>query len=330
MYGEQVILAEGRIPRELVLASRHYLSQLRGVRPPGGVRVHISGIDLIRDPAGTFRVLEDNLRTPSGVSYVLENRLVSKRVMPRAVDAARVQRVDHYPARLADTLRSVAAETDGDPTMVLLTPDPFNIVCGGSAGACVPQAGVSDKLDTLGDRSMFRNDYRRFSDGHEALVGNMTVDSNGVAGIRWWEINNATSGSPGFAQQSTYQPDNTYRWMGSAAMDASGDIAVGFSASSSSINPQILHHLMKACNTRCGCKSGKSHTDAHAFCGRILRVCKMREPVCRRETHESASPSLPGRPGKPACRDGVAPRRSPAAAGILSSESSPARGRRRR
>ena len=126
VYGEQVILAEGRIPRELVLASRHYLSQLRGVRPPGGVRVHISGIDLIRDPAGTFRVLEDNLRTPSGVSYVLENRLVSKRVMPRAVDAARVQRVDHYPARLADTLRSVAPETDGDPTMVLLTPGPFN------------------------------------------------------------------------------------------------------------------------------------------------------------------------------------------------------------
>lgn len=122
-----------------------------------------------------------------------------------------------------------------------LTPDPFNVVCGGAAGACVPQAGVPDTLDTLGDRSMFRNDYRRFPDGHEALTGNMTVDSNGVAGIRWWEINNATSGSPGFAQQSTYQPDNTYRWMGSAAMDASGDIAVGFSASSSSINPQIRY-----------------------------------------------------------------------------------------
>jgi hypothetical protein len=122
-----------------------------------------------------------------------------------------------------------------------LTPDPFNVVCGGSAGACVPQAGVPDLLDTLGDRSMFRNDYRRFADGHEALVGNMTVDSNGVAGIRWWQIDNATSGSPGFAQQSTYQPDNTYRWMGSAAMDASGDIAVGFSASSASINPQIRY-----------------------------------------------------------------------------------------
>jgi carboxypeptidase family protein/Kelch motif protein len=120
-----------------------------------------------------------------------------------------------------------------------LTPDPFNVICGG--GSCVPQAGVPDTLDTLGDRSMFRNAYRRFPDGHEALVGNMTVDSNGVAGIRWWEINNATSGTPGFVQQSTYQPDNTWRWMGSAAMDASGDIAVGFSASSSSIHPELRY-----------------------------------------------------------------------------------------
>ena len=105
----------------------------------------------------------------------------------------------------------------------------------------MPQAGTGDTLDTLGDRSMFRNAYRRFTDGHEALVGNMTVESNGVAGVRWYEINNATSGSPSFVQQSTYQPDNTWRWMGSAAMDALGDIAVGFSASSSSINPQIRY-----------------------------------------------------------------------------------------
>jgi Carboxypeptidase regulatory-like domain/Kelch motif len=123
-----------------------------------------------------------------------------------------------------------------------LTPDPFNVVCGGAAGPCVPQAGVPDQLDTLGDRSMFRNDYRRFANGDEALVGNMTVDpGNGTAGIRWYQLDNATSGSPSFVQQSTYAPDDTYRWMGSAAMDASGDIAVGFSASSSSINPQIRY-----------------------------------------------------------------------------------------
>jgi uncharacterized circularly permuted ATP-grasp superfamily protein len=131
IYGPQRILAAGRVPPEMVLGAKHYLPLLRGVRPPGGVRIHIAGIDLIRDPAGTFRVLEDNLRTPSGVSYVLENRVVAKRVVPQGFDRARVQRVDHYPARLAATLRSVAPPAtdgggDGDPTMVVLTPGPYN------------------------------------------------------------------------------------------------------------------------------------------------------------------------------------------------------------
>jgi uncharacterized circularly permuted ATP-grasp superfamily protein len=126
VYGDQRILEEGRIPRDLVLGARHYIPFLRGLKPAGGVRLHVSGIDLIRDPQGTFRVLEDNLRTPSGVSYVLENRVVSKRMLPQAVDAARVQRVDHYPARLAETLRSVSPEDPAASTVVLLTPGPFN------------------------------------------------------------------------------------------------------------------------------------------------------------------------------------------------------------
>jgi hypothetical protein len=108
-----------------------------------------------------------------------------------------------------------------------------------SAG--VPQLGVADLLDNLADRPMFRLAYRRFLDGHEALVGNLTVASNGVAGIRWWEINHATSGTPAFTQQGTYQPDSTWRWMGSAAMDGQGNFAIGFSASSSSIHPQIRY-----------------------------------------------------------------------------------------
>jgi uncharacterized repeat protein (TIGR02543 family) len=108
-----------------------------------------------------------------------------------------------------------------------------------SAG--VPQLGTTSLLDNLADRPMFRLAYRRFGDGHEALVGNFTVSSGGVAGIRWWEITNATSGTPGFVQQGTYQPDSTWRWMGSAAMDTLGDLVVGFSASSSSINPQIRY-----------------------------------------------------------------------------------------
>jgi uncharacterized circularly permuted ATP-grasp superfamily protein len=126
VYGEQRILASSRVPAEVVLGAKHYLPQLRGVRPPHGVRIHVAGIDLIRGPDGAFRVLEDNLRTPSGVSYVMENRLVTKRVFSAKFAEARVRRVDHYPARLADLLRGVAPEDDGDPLVVVHTPGPFN------------------------------------------------------------------------------------------------------------------------------------------------------------------------------------------------------------
>jgi len=126
IYGDQRILAEGVVPTEMVLGAAGYRPMLRGIKPPGGVRIHISGIDLIRDPAGTWRVLEDNLRTPSGVSYVVENRLLSKRMFPRVFDAARVHRVDHYPTRLAETLRSVSPAPDGDTSSVVLTPGPYN------------------------------------------------------------------------------------------------------------------------------------------------------------------------------------------------------------
>ncbi len=126
VYGPQRILAEQKLPPDLVLGAKNYLPKLRHVTPPGGVRIHISGIDLIRDPQGTFRVLEDNLRTPSGVSYVVENRLVTKRVLPHAFDQARVHRVDHYPARLAETLRSVSPVAPSDTSVVVLTPGPYN------------------------------------------------------------------------------------------------------------------------------------------------------------------------------------------------------------
>ena len=124
IYGEQKILAANVIPAEMVLGAAGYRDRLRGIKPPGGVRIHISGVDLIRDADGTWRVLEDNLRTPSGVSYVIENRLLSKRMFPRVFDAARVHRVDHYPTRLAETLRSVSPVDDG--YAVVLTPGPHN------------------------------------------------------------------------------------------------------------------------------------------------------------------------------------------------------------
>ena len=108
--------------------------------------------------------------------------------------------------------------------------------------ACVPQNGVtsSNYLDGIGDRLMFRLAYRNFGD-HESVVGTYTVSSGGVAGLRWFELRNVTSGPVTVYQQSTYQPDTTWRWMGSAAMDGQGNLAIGFSASSSSIKPQLRY-----------------------------------------------------------------------------------------
>jgi Carboxypeptidase regulatory-like domain/Malectin domain len=121
-----------------------------------------------------------------------------------------------------------------------LTPAPFTVLCPFTRN-CVPQLGTVDGLDAIADRGMFRSAYRHFADDHEALVGNMTVSSGGVAGIRWFEVNNVTSGTPSFVQESTYQPDSTWRWMGSAAMDGNGNLALGFSASDATINPQIRY-----------------------------------------------------------------------------------------
>ena len=126
LYGEQKALRDKVMPTDLLLGSKHYLPQLRGMKPPGGVRIHIAGIDLIRSPDGVLRVLEDNLRTPSGVSYVIENRLITKRVFPAAMDRIGVRRVDDYPTQLVERLRSVSPEDPEKSTIVVLTPGPFN------------------------------------------------------------------------------------------------------------------------------------------------------------------------------------------------------------
>jgi uncharacterized circularly permuted ATP-grasp superfamily protein len=126
IYGPQRILMEKVVPEDMILGAKGYVPRLRHIGPPGGVRVHIAGVDLIRDPEGTFRVLEDNLRTPSGVSYVLQNRLVTKRVLKPTLEQAGVRNVDDYPAELADTLRSVSPVHPDETEVVVLTPGPYN------------------------------------------------------------------------------------------------------------------------------------------------------------------------------------------------------------
>ncbi|HEV7889768.1 MAG TPA: hypothetical protein VGP08_03975 [Pyrinomonadaceae bacterium] len=119
----------------------------------------------------------------------------------------------------------------------------FSRACGG--GACIPQPGTSQVLDSLADRLMYRLSYRNIG-GHESLLVNHSVATGGVSGIRWYELRNATgqtlaSANPVLFQQGTFSPDSTYRWMGSAAMDRTGGIAVGYNVSSSSVVPSIRY-----------------------------------------------------------------------------------------
>jgi uncharacterized circularly permuted ATP-grasp superfamily protein len=127
LYGEQRILDEGIVPHDLVFASRNLRREMIGIAPPGGIYAHVAGIDLIRDHEGEYIVLEDNLRTPSGVSYMLESRQALKRIFASLFERSGVRGIDHYPRELHETLRSVAPPgAGGDPSIVLLTPGAYN------------------------------------------------------------------------------------------------------------------------------------------------------------------------------------------------------------
>jgi uncharacterized circularly permuted ATP-grasp superfamily protein len=126
VYGAGECFEDGVIPRRLVYSSSQFHREAVGITPPNGVRVHVSGIDLIRDEHGTFRVLEDNLRTPSGISYVVENRRAMSQVFPELFASHRVLPVATYPARLLEALRAAAPGGVDQPTVVVLTPGMYN------------------------------------------------------------------------------------------------------------------------------------------------------------------------------------------------------------
>ena len=126
IYGEQEILRDGVIPRRLVTSCEHFHREAAGIVPPNGVRIHVAGIDLVRDAQGNFRVLEDNLRSPSGVSYVMENRRTMARVFPNLFATHRVRAVGDYSSHLLRALRNAAATNEADPTVVVLTPGVYN------------------------------------------------------------------------------------------------------------------------------------------------------------------------------------------------------------
>lgn len=120
------IMADRVVPRELVYSCRHFRREMRGVHVPRDIYVSVVGTDLVRLPDGQFAVLEDNLRVPSGVSYMLANRQVMKRIFPRLFSDYGVRPIDHYGQALLATLRALAPNRSVDPTIVLLTPGVFN------------------------------------------------------------------------------------------------------------------------------------------------------------------------------------------------------------
>jgi uncharacterized circularly permuted ATP-grasp superfamily protein len=126
IYGAQRILTEGIMPREMIETSKNFRKELVGCKIARDLYVHINGSDMIRDEAGLYSVLEDNLRTPSGVSYVLENRQVMKRVFPNLLRDYRVRPVENYTNDLLNLLVYLAPEHVPEPTVVLLTPGVFN------------------------------------------------------------------------------------------------------------------------------------------------------------------------------------------------------------
>ncbi len=126
LYHDQKILKDKIVPAELVLTSKNFRREFMGVNPPLGVYIHITGSDIIRDINGTYMVLEDNLRTPSGVSYMLQNRQVIKRAFPSLFDRYRVRAIEDYPQELLRVLQQISPLSRPDPNIVVLTPGIYN------------------------------------------------------------------------------------------------------------------------------------------------------------------------------------------------------------
>jgi uncharacterized circularly permuted ATP-grasp superfamily protein len=131
VYGPQQILTDGVVPRRLVTSSPNFLREAAHLDPPNGVRIQVAGIDILRGPDGRYVVLEDNLRTPSGISYVIENRRIMARVFPELFSSHRICPVDDYPSRLLEALQAAAPRRLGEaatsePTVIVLTPGVHN------------------------------------------------------------------------------------------------------------------------------------------------------------------------------------------------------------
>ncbi|MES1926466.1 circularly permuted type 2 ATP-grasp protein [Salinisphaera sp. T31B1] len=212
LYGDQAIIADGVFPREVLEQSVNFRPECVGIRPPGDIWAHICGSDLVRDGNGDFYVLEDNLRVPSGVSYMVENRLVSKRVFPELFEQHTILPVDDYASELLDALNALSPRPDITPNVALMTPGVYNsaffehVWLAGQMGAELVQGSdlYVDRDDCVYARTIFgaqRVDviYRRVDD---AFIDPEVFRSDSMLGtpglMRAWRAGNvAIANAPG-------------------------------------------------------------------------------------------------------------------------------------
>ncbi len=233
VYGPGEALADGIVPRRIVVTSAHFIREAAGVTPANGVRVTVAGVDLIRDERGDFRVLEDNVRTPSGVSYVMENRRFMTTVLPEVFASTRIRAVDGYPSMLLRALRAAAPAGVDEPTVVVLTPGVHNsayfehallaremgvelvegrdLVCAGNEVAMRTTAG-EQRVDVI---------YRRIDDDFLDPVHFRTDSMVGCAGLlnaaRAGNVTIANAVGNGVADDKllyTYVPDLIRYYLG--------------------------------------------------------------------------------------------------------------------
>jgi len=207
IYHRQEILRSGRVPRELVAANDAFLPEMIGVRPPKGVYTHIIGVDIVRIGEDEFCVLEDNARTPSGVSYMLENRETMMQLFPELFQRVKVRPVENYPQLLRQSLAAVRPDTvRGQPTIAVLTPGSYN-------SAYFEHAFLADQMGV----ELVEGQDLRVADGHVAMrttQGYKTID------VLYRRVDDA------YLDPLSFRPDSTLGVAGIMDVYRAGNITI--------------------------------------------------------------------------------------------------------
>ena len=225
VYGQRDCVKAGVIPDDIILRNAAFRPEMTRFRPPGGPYVHIAGIDIVRVDADDFYVLEDNVRTPSGVSYMLENREAMLRLFPDLFSQIRIRPVDDYPDKLKATLRSVAPKSaQGEPTIVLLTPGQFN-------SAYYEHSFLSDKMgiELVEGRDLFVRGnvvYMRTTEGPQR------VD------VIYRRVDDA------FLDPLTFRPDSTLGVPGLMAAYRAGNVTISNAVGTGVADDKAIYSYM--------------------------------------------------------------------------------------